>query len=76
MAHENSSRTISLVMSEELESLYKFAVEYSTESGRARARFTKEKHARNFYRAQKKLGIKDLRFFLIDAGQLIALKVK
>lgn len=45
---------------------FKFLVEYDSENGTMSARFTNEKHAKNFARRQKKDGVAGVRLFEID----------
>jgi len=55
---------------------FKFAVDYLTDAGKARARFTREKHAKSFYKSQKKLGIRGLVFYEINNGTYKSVKMK
>lgn len=55
---------------------FKFMVEYTVHDVTAVARFTNEKHAKNFYRSQKKEDVRNLKMFSIDENGTIVKEIK
>jgi hypothetical protein len=72
-----SKQNLKRISVEEVPS-FKFVVEYKTTEGTAKARFTSERHAKTFFRQQKKDGIpgKISIFEITSTGRLKQIKAR